>query len=388
MHMSDERKRHEAQQAGVSLLIKPVSGLCDLRCRYCFYEDETNHRAEKSKGVMTLETAERVIDAAFEAPGAKRGVTFSFQGGEPTLAGLAFFERFVDMVRSRSGHAVPVRYAIQTNGMHIDGQWAAFLAKYRFLVGVSVDGTKALHDENRVDAGGAGTYARAVTAVRTLLSAGADVNVLCVVTGACAAAPQRVYAALRQLGVRYLQFIPCLEPMGALCGGAAYSLSPQAYGKFLCTLFDCWYHDWQRGEYISIRGFDDYVHIAMGMPPASCASCGRCGGYLVIEADGSAYPCDFYALDEWQVGDIRRSSVRELMLSERYAQFVSESETRPSDCALCGHAQLCRGGCRRDWTGIGPSAKNNLCPAYKRFFAYAGERILEMAARERLAHLM
>ncbi len=296
----------------VSLLIKPASSLCNLRCKYCFYWDESANRLQKCMGMMREETAERLIDSAFAAQSGRGFVSFSVQGGEPTLAGLAFYERFISLVHQKNVRRVPVQYAMQTNGMLLDEAWAAFLAKHRFLVGLSIDGDRALHDENRVDAQGKGTYARAVKALHLLQKANADVNLLCVVTKKCAGSPQKVYNALKKLNVGFLQFIPCLDPLDKPRGSMRYSLTARAYGDFLCTRLDCWYFDWQHGQYVSVRQFDDYVHLAMGLPPSSCACAGRCGGYLVIEGDGSAYPCDFYALDAWRLGNIGESSIADV----------------------------------------------------------------------------
>lgn len=367
----------------VSLLIKPASSLCNLRCRYCFYEDESENRLQKCMGLMRQETAERLIDAAFAAQRGSGSITFSFQGGEPTVAGLEFFERFVALVEGKKRRSVRVHYALQTNGMVLDAAWAAFLNKNRFLVGLSVDGDRETHEACRVDAQGKGTYAKAVTALHLLQKAQVEVNLLCVVTRQCARSPQKVYNALKKLGARYLQFIPCLDPLQAQRGSLDYSLTPQDYGRFLCTLFDCWFYDWQHGQYTSIRQFDDYVHLAMGIASASCACAGRCGGYLVIEADGSAYPCDFYAMDDWRLGNIHDASLDTLMAGERYCAFVRESLKRPAVCTDCPHAALCRSGCRRDW--LARERENYFCAAYRQFFDYAGPRLTWLAARERMA---
>lgn len=372
----------------VNLLIKPASSLCNLRCKYCFYADEAENRSQKCMGVMRREVAERLIDAAFSALDGRGSVSFSFQGGEPTMAGLDFFEQFVASVRHKKPAGVQVSYAIQTNGTLLDERWAQLFCKNGFLVGLSIDADRALHDENRVDAQGKGTYASAVAALTLLQRANVDVNLLCVVTRRCASSPQRAYQALRRLGVGYLQFIPCLDPLDAQRGGMRYSLTPALLGSFLCTLFDLWYADWKRGSYVSIRQFDDYVHLAMGVPPSTCSSSGRCGGYLVIESDGSAYPCDFYALDQWRLGSLMDSTIEELMGSPRYAEFIRQSADRPKQCAACAYHALCHGGCRRDWQMDSGGSRNYLCPAYQKLFSYAGSRIAEIARAERLAQML
>lgn len=367
----------------VNLLIKPASSLCNMRCRYCFYEDEAANRTQASMGIMTPQTAELLIRQAFDAAGEQGDISIAFQGGEPTLAGLAFFESFVELVRRYNHKQLPVSYAIQTNGYAINEEWAAFLAKNRFLVGISVDGDKALHDEFRVDAVGKGTWQRTQKSLRLLQTAGVDCNLLCVVTKRCAKSAVRTYHALQKTGVGYLQFIPCLDPLGEERGRRPWSLTPEDYGTFLCSLFDEWYRDWKNGRYTSVRLFDDYVHLAMGLPSSTCATNGRCGSYYVVEADGSVYPCDFYVLDPWKLGDIHQTPLRELGQTERAADFLKAGLHRPVMCRECPWARLCLGGCKRDWcTDKNGAVANYYCQSFRRFFAYAETRIRTIASEE------
>ena len=367
-----------------NVLIKPASSLCNMRCRYCFYADESEHRMQKSMGIMTAETASRLIDAMFTAAGSRGSVSFSFQGGEPTMAGLAFFRDFVAMARERNRTNLPVSWAIQTNGLNLNEEWADLLRENHFLVGISVDGDRALHDSFRPDAAGNGTWERVTGKVRMLIEKQVDTNILCVVNGQTAQSPKKVYRALKALGTGYLQFIPCLDPLETARGTMSWSLKPDAYGRFLCGVFDDWYRDWKRGQYVSIRMFDDWVHMAMGLPPGTCATAGMCGGYLVAEADGSLYPCDFYALDEWKLGTVNED-VKALMTGEKMRQFRQRSARKPAKCASCRYFRLCHGGCPRDWTEEGGSRENYFCPAFQMFFDYAGERIHAIAEMEKRA---
>lgn len=368
----------------VNLLVKPASSLCNMRCDYCFYADESNHRLQQSMGLMTEETAARLIDAAFSAADAQGAVSFSFQGGEPTLAGLSFFQRFVQLVQQRNTARLPVRWAIQTNGLLLNQDWANFLKENDFLVGVSIDGDRSAHDAFRHDASGQGTYDRITANLALLQKAGVDTNILCVVNGKTASSPKRTYRALKALGCGYLQFIPCLDPLEAPRGKMKWSLTPELYGQFLCGVFDEWYKDWRDGRYVSIRQFDDWVHLAMGQMPSACSSSGRCGGYLLSEADGSIYPCDFYALDEWKLGDLS-DGLEALMQSEKMAAFLRRSQRKPIACTSCPCFPLCRGGCPRDWEGSGPDAHHYFCRTMKHTLNYAGARIMEIARAEQLA---
>lgn len=367
----------------VNLLVKPASSLCNMRCRYCFYEDEAANRTQASMGIMSAETADLLVRQALDAAGADGSVSVAFQGGEPTVAGLDFFRGFVAAMEKYNTRRLPVSYAIQTNGLALDTAWVDFLKQHHFLVGVSVDGDKALHDEFRVDAAGKGTWTRVQKNLALLQKAGVSCNLLCVVTRRCAKSAVRIYHALQKTGVGYLQFIPCLDPLGEERGRRPWSLTPEDYGSFLCALFDAWYRDWECGRYTSVRLFDDYVHLAMGMPPSTCATGGRCGSYYVVEADGSVYPCDFYVLDPWKLGNLHDTPLAALGQSERAADFLREGLQRPAACATCRWRTLCFGGCKRDWTTDADGKRQNYyCAAFRRFFAYAEPRLCGIAAAE------
>lgn len=367
----------------MNILIKPASGLCNMRCRYCFYEDETNHRSAKHMGIMDTRTADILIEEALKNAPKQEGVIFSFQGGEPTLAGIDYFRHFVEQVQLvNQRYRVPVWYAIQTNGLVLSKEMLELFAKHNFLVGVSLDGNKAIHDTHRIDPESQGTWGRIVHNLNRLTQRHVEVNILCVVTRACARSPRKVYASLKKLNCSYLQFIACLDPLETDRGQMPYSLLPEEYGKFLCGLFDAWYLDWKNGSYVSIRLFDDYVHLAMGLPAGTCATSGSCGKYYVSEADGSIYPCDFYVLDQWKLGQIGENSLLQIMESPRAADFFREGNARPKRCGDCPWEHLCGGGCRRDWTEENGETENYYCSAFRTFFAYAYPRIQEIARAE------
>lgn len=364
----------------ITFLVKPVSDLCDARCRYCFYADESARRSSGSLGRMDEATVRSLILAGFGYAGPGGQVHYLFQGGEPTLAGLDFYRNFLRIARSLCPAGTEVSFSIQTNGLSLTEEWARFFQKNGFLVGLSLDGTEALHDRFRPDGAGGGTWARAIRALELLTAAGAETNLLCVVTGAAAQDPRQVWRSLVSLGDHPLQFIPCLDPLGADRGAMAWSLTPEAYGDFLKGLFDCWYARLTGGTYVSVRFFDDLLRLMAGMPPSSCASAGRCGGYLAVEADGSLYPCDFYALDPWRVGDIRSMTVAGALASPVMVRFLREGARRPAACAACPWVTLCRGGCRRDFVEGPAGPEYYHCAAMRSFFPYALPR-LQAAAR-------
>ena len=367
----------------MNFLIKPASGLCNMRCRYCFYEDETNNRSVKNFGIMSSDIADILIAEALSNASRREGVHFAFQGGEPTLAGVEFFRTFIRSVTEQNQkYRIPVSYSIQTNALALSDELLELFAKYAFLVGVSVDGTKILHDTNRTDINQKGTWGRVTHNLQRLQQKNIPVNLLCVVTRACARSPQKVYSGLKKLNCRNFQFIACLDPMDQPRGGAEYSLVPEDYGRFLRGLFDCWYQDWKRGEYVSVRLFDDYVHLAMGLPSGTCATSGSCGNYYVAEGDGSIYPCDFYAVDEWKLGTLGIESFAQIKEGPVAAEFLAKGYQRPERCDHCRWERLCGGGCRRDWTIENGKTENYYCPAFREFFAYAESRIMEIARAE------
>lgn len=375
----------------LNFLIKPASGACNMRCKYCFYENEVVIRKEDHSVFMTLDTAQLLIYQAFSCiESEKRGekntvpISFAFQGGEPTLAGLDFFNKFIEMVQTYNVRKYPVQYTIQTNGLLLNEEWADFFAKNNFLVGISIDGDKALHESLRPDAVGRSTWDRVTRNLRLLQDKHVETNLLCVVTRQCAKHPEKYYRVLKNLGVSFLQFIPCLDPLDVPRGSMQYSLTPKLYGSFLWGLFDEWYWDWKSGHYTSIRLFDDYIHLAMGLPAGTCATSGSCGAYFVVEGDGTLYPCDFYCLNEWKIGKLGEASLAEYAKSEIETHFLEEGTKHPSECSSCRFYPLCFGGCKRDWYQDSDGKNHNyFCSSFSQFFTYAEQRILEIARRER-----
>ena len=229
----------------ISVMLKPASSLCNLRCRYCFYAQVSDSRAIRSFGVMEGETASRILENIFSRLDPGDAVNLAFQGGEPTLAGLDFFHFFVSEAERLRGKT-HVSYALQTNGTLLDDDWCAFFREHRFLIGLSLDAMQALHDQNRVDAAGKGTYARVMAAKALLEKHGVDYNILTVLTNALARHPQQVWRWLDKEDIRYVQFIPCL---GGLDGGETrFSLTPERFASFYTQLFRLWSADFEKGR--------------------------------------------------------------------------------------------------------------------------------------------
>lgn len=361
----------------VYLLIKPASGSCNLRCRYCFYTDEMNYQTCAQRGFMTPETLEAVVRRTLEF--AQGSATFAFQGGEPTLVGLEFYRLLVRLVAQYNTRGLAISYALQTNGLLLDETWAAFLAQHRFLVGLSLDGPQELHDANRLDAQGKGTHARVLQTVRLLRQYEVEFNILTVVTSAVARSGRKVLNFLDKNGFAYRQFIPCLPPLDG--ENTPWALTPQRYADFLKLSFDDWYNKLLSGQPVSDRTFENWIQLLAGGCPESCGVSGICSHQFVLEADASVYPCDFYVLEEWKLGNLATDSFEQLEQKRQELGFVQASRAVHATCRACRWYPLCRGGCRRYREPFvqGQPSLNRFCAAYKQFFPYAIARMERLA---------
>ena len=363
----------------INLLIKPASSSCNLRCKYCFYHSIAENRSVASYGIMSNEAAELLIKKSFGY--AENVCTFAFQGGEPTLAGLEFYRNFVQLVKQYNIKKIDVNFAIQTNGTVINEEWADFLFKNNFLVGLSLDGPKDINDMNRVDSLQEGSFTRIINAVNLFNKHNVQYNILCVVNNLVARHTNKIYNFYKKNNFNYLQFIQCLDPLDEEPGGNPYSLKPDMYAVFLKNLFDLWYKDIIEGKKISIRYFDNLVGMLMGYPPETCGMSGRCSCYFVIEADGGVYPCDFYVLDEWKLGNIKYDDFTVLLNTDTAKKFVQLSLHVDNKCKECKWLNICRGGCRRTREPFkdGLPSLNYYCKSYNEFFYYSIERLNNLA---------
>ncbi len=363
----------------ISLLVKPASGNCNMRCHYCFYTDETKNRAIPSMGIMSIETMKTIVDKALAF--ADGDCSFAFQGGEPSLAGLPFFQALTDYVKYHPNpKKVRIHYSFQTNGYNLTEDWAKWFAENQVLVGVSLDGPKEIHDRYRVDHAGKGTYQQVMASIHLFEKYHVDYNILTVVTSATSRHGQQVYNFFKKNDFRYQQYIECLDPIGEFQGGYEYSLTPERYEEFLKTIFDSWYLDMKAGRYVYNRYFENLMLIIARQGAESCNMRGVCGAQWVIEADGSIYPCDFYALDEWYLGNITTDSFENMEHQRQTLGFIEWSKQIPEDCKKCRYFGLCRNGCRRNREPVTSTStqKNYFCSAYKNFIEYAYPRLVEI----------
>ncbi len=351
----------------MNLLIKPASGLCNMKCDYCFYTDEMRSRELASYGIMTDEVMEQVIKKALAKASGK--CTFLFQGGEPALAGLPFYERWLDYEKKYNVNRIETAHALQTNGYLINENWCRFLAKHHFLAGLSIDGVKSTHNAYRKDPQGEGTYFRVLDAADRLRSAGVEFNILTVVTKQTAAKIHRIYETYRRQGFVWQQYIACLDPLEAAPGSMDYSLTPEIYGQFLTDLFRLWSIDLQNGRQPHIRQFENYIGILLGYEPESCEQRGVCSFQNVVEADGSVYPCDFYVLDQYKLGNLLTDDFDIIEERQKQSSFLRRFQASYDACAGCRYYMLCRGGCPRHKEQQGAATgQNYFCRSYQMFF--------------------
>lgn len=362
------------------LLIKPSSGMCNMRCRYCFYHDITEKREQSSYGFMSEGTLETVIRKAMDF--AEGSCDIAFQGGEPTLIGLPFFQKVIELEKQYNHKHLRVSNALQTNGFNLNADWARFFADNSFLVGISVDGTIHTHDGYRKDASGDGTFLNVMKTIDLFNQYHVEYNILTVVNKKTAAAIDKIYKYYKKMGFGYLQFIPCLDPFDEPSGSMEYSLTPKMYGEFLNRLFDLWYEDFTHGSPVSIRHFDNYLSILLTGHAESCDMNGFCSIQNVIEADGEVYPCDFWVLDEYKLGNLNNTDFEAIYQKRDHLEFLKRSMEVPDKCRSCPYYPICRGGCYRHRTMTeSPEKLNYFCEAYEIFFAHNLERLQLIARR-------
>lgn len=348
----------------ISVLIKPASSLCNLRCSYCFYANISSLREVVSYGKMSEEVMKVMIDNIFVDLEDSDQLTIAFQGGEPTLAGLKYFKSFVEYMNQQEKKVV-IDYRIQTNGVVINDRWCQFLKENNFLVGLSIDGHPIYHDMHRLDVKGRGTFNRVLITKNLFDKYQIDYNILCVLTTPLAKEAKVVYEFLKQEKINYVQFIPCLDDFGSETEND-YALKPESFFKFYKELFELWLKDLRSGKQISIKLFDDILNLLVAKRITACGILGDCAIQYIIEADGSVYPCDFYVLDELKMGYIQNKTLKELFEQDISKKFVCQKPALAEYCKTCPFLNICRGGCKRMKDSMYLNKESDFC-GYQKF---------------------
>jgi uncharacterized protein len=293
---------------------------------------------------------------------------FGWQGGEPTLAGLDFFKKAVSLQQEYGESGQVVGNALQTNGILIDEEWAKFLHQYRFLVGLSLDGPKGVHDRYRRTRGGKSVWKKVMRAAELFQRYNVQFNILCVVSRANVNRIEEVYNFFLDHNFNHIQFIPALET-DEKGNKATFSINPNQYGKFLCSLFDLWKRNPNQA---SIRFFDAILSYYLGYPKGECTLEKDCAEYLLVEHNGDVYPCDFFVQEKYKVGNILQTSLANLK-QKRARSFEKRKHTLSENCKTCNWLELCYGGCIKDrvFEANSHPEKTYFCDAYKHFFDHA-----------------
>ncbi len=394
------------------VMVKPAGAACNLNCAYCFYLSKQSREDGIGAGNMSDECLERLVEQYIEGV-TDDEVVFSWQGGEPTLRGLDFFRK---VVAFQNRHAKPgqrIENDLQTNGVLLNEDWADFLKEHRFLVGLSIDGPKEVHDQIRVTKRGAPTFDTVFAAARLLSRVGVPFNTLTCVHPFNATRAREVYRfLLRDVGSTYMQFIPIVEPRGfevtapgmqefsqlPLVGTprarpahahsvvTPWSVDPNDYGRFLCDVWD----EWRRRGFgkVLVNFAETLVAQHLGLPSQLCIHSRFCGKGVAVEHDGSVYACDHYVYPEYRLGNLRsQRSLADMVFSPEQIRFgYAKSETLPRYCRECEFLTDCWGECPKNRllrTPDGEPGLNYLCTGLKRFFAHAVPEANQIAAQLR-----
>jgi len=381
------------------IMTKPVGPICNLDCKYCFYLEKEKLYPGTKKWQMSGEVLERYIREYIAAqPGDE--VHFAWQGGEPTLLGVDFFRTVVELQRLYA-NGKTIHNALQTNGVLIDDQWGGFLAEHNFLVGVSIDGPRELHDCYRVDKGQAPTFDRVMGGIAHLKRQKADFNTLTVVHRRNSEHPLEVYRFLKEIGSGFIQFIPIVERKAATADGdglvlikpsfdntaevTEWSVEPDAYGKFLSRIFDEWVKKDVGRTFVQL--FDVALESWLGLDASLCVFRKTCGSALAMEHTGDLYSCDHFVYAENKLGNIMETAMEKLVDSPEQKAFgQAKLESLPKMCRNCEVRFACNGECPKHrfmTTPDGEAGLNFLCAGYKHFFKHIDPYMQFMAAELR-----
>ena len=389
---------------GFHVLAKPTGAICNLDCKYCFFLSK-DILYPGSKFRMTDDLMEQYVRQLIEAHWRVLEVNIAWQGGEPTLMGLDFFERVVEVAEKYKKPGQRLLHTMQTNGTKLDDEWAAFFKENNFLIGLSVDGPKEIHDTYRVNKGGAGSFDQVMRGWEVLKKHGVDFNILCTVHDANQDYPLEVYRFFRDdLGAEFMQFIPIIERVDEAMiplanvgwsdrpGGERplytqhghlvtnRSVGSEQYGRFLSAIFDEWVR--QDVGKVFVQIFDTTLGAHVGQY-SLCIFAPTCGDALALEHNGDLYSCDHFVEPDYLLGNITETHMIELVASDQQRQFGRDKqETLPKYCLECEVRFACNGGCPRNrfiQTPDGEEGLNYLCAGYKTFFHHVDRPMRVMA---------
>lgn len=356
------------------VMIKPAGARCNLACDYCFYLPKMQLYPQGTFYMSAEVLAEFTRQYLHAQPGG--AVTFGWQGGEPTLMGLDFFEQALTLQRQFRQPGQVIHNTMQTNATLLDDDWCRFLSRHRFLVGVSLDGSPAIHDLHRVDRSGKPTFLRVMAGIELLKKYAVPFNILACVTRTSASQPVEVYRFLRdEVQAEFMQFIPVVEWLRT-GDVSAQTVGSREWGYFLSAIFD----EWVRRDVgtVFIQHFEAALAAFTGMPSPVCVHAETCGQALALEHTGDLYACDHFVTPEHRLGNILQTPLAELVASARQRAFgLAKRSLLPPACRRCSVRFACHGGCPKDRL---PGGLNVLCAGYKAFFTHITPAMRRMAA--------
>lgn len=325
----------------LSFLVKPASHLCNLDCPYCFYKRvDKLYRGNQTK--MSDDVLESFLKKALSY-GAGYNM-FIWQGGEPTIMGKTFYEKVVQLQERYRTPGTMVENTLQTNGVLLDSTWAQFLYENHFLTGISIDGPKEIHDYYRFDYSKKGSYDRIIKSISSMSQAGAEHNILFLLTNKNIREPEKIYHFIKENNFGFIQFIPAYETDRS-GKEQSFSIHGPEMAEFYDKIFQMWYpNDIKK---ISIRLFEDILQYQIYDRKTSCVYMDRCDAYLVIEHNGDVYPCDFYVNKDQYIGNILTDSLESLLSSQRREKFAIRKSQLPNACENCQIRDFCMGECPR-----------------------------------------
>ncbi len=365
-------------------MLKPAGAACNLACEYCYYSAKTA-LYPGGRFRMSEETLEAAT-AAYLRDNSASEVTFGWQGGEALLMGIDFFRRAVALQARHARSGQRALNVLQTNATLVTMEWADFFAEQGFLVGVSIDGPRELHDRYRRDRAGAGSHTRVVRGLQLLQERGVECNALVTVNRGNVEQSLAVYEHLLDLGLRHLQFIPIVERQAADSRKVTpWSVRPEAFGEFLCTIFEAWARR-HVGE-VFVQIFESALGVWLGGPPALCVFAATCGRALAVEHTGDLYACDHFVFPEHRRGTITDASGALAAWVDGPAQraFGEAKADLAESCRSCPVLRLCHGDCPKHRLRLAADGRplSYLCPAYRRFFSHSAEILSAMAGEVR-----
>jgi len=360
-----EKKNREFQ-----IFTKPVGAVCNLRCKYCYYLDKKALYQAKGSFIMSDDILERYIVQHIEAS-TEETISFSWHGGEPLMAGIDFFRKIIDLQKKHKPGGRTIINGIQTNGTLIDKTWASFLAEEKFMVGISIDGPGDLHNHFRIKADNKPSLHQVLRSFEILRSKNIVCEILCVVSSYNVKFPLVVYSFFKDLGAKYITFLPLVERRpGTKSGVSRISVPSEEFGLFLNSVFDEWVER-DIGE-IKIQIFEEAARTAFNQEHTLCIFKENCGGVPVVEHNGDFYSCDHYVDNDHLVGTIKEGSVAGFLDSKKQKSFgLAKSLTLPSYCVDCEVKPMCNGECPKNRFINAPDGEpglNYLCSGYKLFF--------------------